>query len=52
MMDLQVFQESGGCVDCYFYVEVEEGRKCCTFPFHNDDDETWGYGKNCDGIAE
>lgn len=51
-MDLQEFQVNGGCEGCYFYVEVEEGRKECTFPWYDDCDERWNYGKNCDEISE
>ena len=38
-MTLQEFEQNGGCEGCLFYVEVEPGRKECSFHWFDDDCE-------------
>ena len=49
-MTLQEFEQQGGCDGCYFYIEVEPGRKECTFHWFDDESDDWDYGKNCDDL--
>lgn len=52
-MDLQKFEEQGGCEGCTFYHVVDAyGRRECAFNWSDDESDDWNFGKNCDEIAE
>ena len=51
-MTLQEFEQQGRCEGCFFYCEIEQDRKECTFHWFDDDSDDWDYSKNCDDISE